>query len=312
MDIKIGTCSWTDPTLLKSGWYPPEAGSAEQRLAYYAERFPLVEVDSSYYSLPSERNAALWAERTPEGFVFNVKAFSLMTGHNTTLAKLPPILHDSLPDELRHKRTLYMKDLPEPAQQWIWGAFASALAPLAAAGKLGAILLQFPPWFTISKESKRYLERCRELLPDHTLAVEFRHGSWLADRNAGETMSLLADHDLTYVCVDEPQGFRSSVPPVTAVTNPKLAVVRLHGRNAETWEARDVSVAERFRYSYSQPELAEWVPRVQELADQAEETHVLFNNCYSDYGVRNAADLASMLGRVPRPPGAEQLPLPSA
>jgi uncharacterized protein YecE (DUF72 family) len=125
-------------------------------------------------------------------------------------------------------------------------------------------------------------------------------------------MSLLADHDLTYVCVDEPQGFRSSVPPVTAVTNPKLAVVRLHGRNAETWEARDVSVAERFRYSYSQPELAEWVPRVQELADQAEETHVLFNNCYSDYGVRNAADLASMLGRVPRPPGAEQLPLPSA
>jgi uncharacterized protein YecE (DUF72 family) len=314
MDVKIGTCSWTDPTLLKSGWYPPDASSAEQRLAYYAERFPLVEVDSTYYSLPSERNAALWAERTPPGFVFNVKAFSLMTGHNTTLAKLPPALREGLPVELRQKKTIYMKDLPEPMQQWIWTAFAAALDPLAAAGKLGAILLQFPPWFTINKDSKRYLERCRELLPEHRLAVEFRHGSWLADRNAGETLSLLADHDLTYVCVDEPQGFRSSVPPVTAVTNPTLAMVRLHGRNAETWEARDVGVAERFRYSYSRPELTEWVPRVQELAAQADETHILFNNCYSDYGVRNAADLAGMLGQMARPPDvrpdAQQVPLP--
>ena len=297
MAIRVGTSSWTDPTLLKSGWYPPEADSAEQRLAYYAQRFPVVEVDSSYYALPSERNSVLWVQRTPDDFVFNIKAFSLMTGHGAALSRLPQVLRDSLPPDFgQGKRQIYMKDLPEPAQRWIWEAFESALRPLAEAGKLGAVLLQFPPWFHISRESKRYLEHCRAMLPGLKLAVEFRNRSWLDGKNAPETLSLLADQGLTYVCVDEPQGFRSSVPPVTAVTDPDLAMVRFHGRNAATWEARDVGVTERFKYLYSQDELSEWVPRVQQLAEQAEETHVLFNNCYSDYGVRNAADLAALLG----------------
>jgi uncharacterized protein YecE (DUF72 family) len=312
MTIRIGTCSWTDPTLLKSGWYPPEVDTPEQRLAFYVRRFPLVEVDSSYYALPSERNAQLWAERTPDDFVFNVKAFSLLTGHGAAPSRLPPVVRDSLAaDFAAGKRQVYMKDLPEPAQRWVWDAFDTALQPLAAAGKLGAILFQFPPWFHISRDSKRYIERCREQLPGHQLAVEFRNRSWLDGGNAEETLGLLADLGLTYVGVDEPQGFRSSVPPVSAATNPKLAMVRLHGRNAETWEARDVSVAERFKYLYSPQELTQLAPRVQELAEQAEVTHVLFNNCYSDYGVRNAADLAAILDSVrpdPRPgskmPGA--------
>ena len=214
MVVKIGTCSWTDPTLLKAGWYPAEADSAEARLAHYASRFPVVEVDSTYYSLPSERNAALWAERTPPGFTFDVKAFSLMTGHGTALAKLPPILRDSLPQPAAGKAgNLYLKDLPPEAQRWIWQAFDDALAPLAQAGKLGAILLQFPPWFAISRENKRYLEQCREMLPQRRLAVEFRQRSWLEERNAQETLTFLAQNDLSYVCVDEPQGFRSSIPP---------------------------------------------------------------------------------------------------
>jgi uncharacterized protein YecE (DUF72 family) len=180
MVVKVGTCSWTDPTLLKAGWYPAEADSAEARLAHYASRFPVVEVDSTYYSLPSERNATLWAERTPPGFTFDVKAFSLMTGHGTALAKLPPILRDSLPPPATGKAgNLYLKDLPPEAQRWIWQAFDDALTPLAQAGKLGAILLQFPPWFAISRENKRYLEQCREMLPQRRLAVEFRQRSWL-------------------------------------------------------------------------------------------------------------------------------------
>jgi uncharacterized protein YecE (DUF72 family) len=296
MVVKVGTCSWTDPTLLKAGWYPAEADSAEARLAHYASRFPVVEVDSTYYSLPSERNATLWAERTPPGFTFDVKAFSLMTGHGTALAKLPPILRDSLPPPATGKGgNLYLKDLPPEAQRWIWQAFDDALAPLAQAGKLGAILLQFPPWFAISRENKRYLEQCREMLPQRRLAVEFRQRSWLEERNAQETLAFLAQNDLSYVCVDEPQGFRSSIPPLTAVTNPALSVVRFHGRNRENWEARGISAAERFRYLYEEQELAEWVPRIGEVSAQASETHVLFNNCYSDFGVRNAADLVQQL-----------------
>jgi uncharacterized protein YecE (DUF72 family) len=296
MVIKIGTCSWTDPSLLKAGWYPPEADSPEARLAHYASRFPVVEVDATYYSLPSARNAALWAERTPAGFTFDVKAFSLMTGHGTTLAKLPPILRESLPPDVTGKEgNLYLKDLPPEAQTWIWHAFDDALTPLVEAGKLGAILLQFPPWFGINRDHKRHIEQCRTMLPQRRLAVEFRNRSWLEERNAAETLGFLADNDMTYVCVDEPQGFPSSVPPITAATTSGLAIVRFHGRNRESWAARGVSAAERFRYYYEGAELAEWVPRVEELASKTEETHALFNNCYSDYGVRNAADFGQQL-----------------
>ncbi len=294
--VRIGTASWTDPTLLRSGWYPPEVKTAEQRLQYYASRFPLVEVDSSYYSLPSERNAALWAERTPPSFTFNIKAFALLTAHGAPPERLPATIRDSLPPEqLEGKRNVYLRDLPEPAQRWIWDAFQSALEPLRRAGKLGAVLFQFPPWFHLSKGNRDYIARCRELLPRDRLAVEFRNASWLADRHASETFRFLADLDLVYVCVDEPQGFRSSVPLITAVTNPELAVLRLHGRNAENWAKKDVGVTERFRYLYSDAELQELLPRVRELAAEARETHVVFNNCYSDYGVRNAARLSELL-----------------
>jgi uncharacterized protein YecE (DUF72 family) len=295
-EIRIGTCSWTDPTILKSGWYPKEADTSEERLQYYASRFPVVEVDSTYYALPSERNAALWAERTPDEFTFDFKAFALMTGHGTQLNKLPPIVRDSLPARFgTGKKQIYMKDLPEPAQRWIWEAFDKALDPLRHTGKLGAILLQFPPWFGINRANKQYIERARELLPEDRIAVEFRNGSWLEERNVEETLSLLTANGMTYVAVDEPQGFRSSVPLIPAVTQPGLAMLRLHGRNAENWEAQGISAAERFRYLYSDSELKELAPKVQQLAEQAEETHVLFNNCYSDYGVKNAAQLAATL-----------------
>ena len=296
MTIKIGTCSWTDPTILKSGWYPPQADSPEERLQFYASQFPVVEVDSSYYALPSERNAQLWAARTPEGFTFDFKAFALMTGHGTQVAKLPPVLRDSLPAAVTEaKRQIYMKDLPDEAQRWVWETFDQALEPLRAAGKLGTILLQFPPWFGINRENKAYIEKCRTMLPRERLAVEFRNASWLIDRNVPESLALLADNGMTYVAVDEPQGFRSSVPLIPAVTEPQMAMMRLHGRNKENWQAKGISVAERFKYLYSGAELDELTPRVRELAEQAEETHVLFNNCYSDYGVRNAAQLAERL-----------------
>ncbi len=296
--VLVGTCSWTDKTLLESGWYPPQVATPEERLRYYARHFPIVEVDSSYYALPSPRNAVLWAQRTPDDFVFDVKAFALFTHHPTPPRSLPRDIHDALPPELREKRNLYYRDLPPELVDELWRRFAEALLPLDSAGKLGAVLFQFPPWFRPGRESREYMAALRERLPQFRLAVEFRQARWLAEeRDRQLTLRFLREHGLPLVCVDEPQGFSSSVPPLAEVTAP-LAVVRFHGRNAATWEARGLTTAERFNYLYTPEELGEWVPRVRQLAREAEEVHVLFNNCYRDYAVRNARQMAQALGQA--------------
>src|SRR5690606_20689923 len=224
-EIKVGTASWTDRTLLASGWYPESADTPERRLAYYAEQFPLVEVDSTYYSPPAEQTVSLWVARTPPEFTFNIKAFSLLTGHPTR----PAAIYKDLRPET-DKSSLYPGDLPAQAYEEVWTRFLSALDPLASAGKLGAILFQFPPWFTIRRANKDYLRevvaRCRPL----RVAVEFRHESWFRGDNQRETLEFLRAHQIPYVCVDMPQGYRSSVPPVLAATA-DLALVRFHGHS---------------------------------------------------------------------------------
>ncbi|HEY8489982.1 MAG TPA: DUF72 domain-containing protein [Dehalococcoidia bacterium] len=286
--ILIGTCSWSDKSLLDSGkFYPPEAATPEGRLRYYARHFPIVEVDSSYYAIPAQRTAALWTERTPDGFVFDVKAFRLFTGHPTGADALPRDLRGALPQ----KQRLYYRDVPAEARDALWEQFTSALVPLASAGKLGVVLLQFPPWFRPGRESEAHLEECRARLADRRVAVEFRHAAWLAPERRQRTLAMLRDLRAAYVCVDEPQGFPSSVPPVAAVTS-DVAVVRFHGRNARTWEARGLaSSAERFDYVYSDAELDEWVPRLRALAEEAREVHALMNTNYQDQGVVNARRL---------------------
>jgi uncharacterized protein YecE (DUF72 family) len=286
-EIKIGTASWTDKTLLASGWYPASADNAEKRLAYYASKFPLVEVDSTYYSPPAEQTAQLWAARTPDEFTFNIKAFSLLTGHPTRVAA---IYKDLRPET--DKKNVYPDDLPPQSYEDVWTRFLSALEPLAEAGKLGAILFQFPPWFTIRRSNKQFLlevaKRCRPL----PVAVEFRHQSWFDGDNQQETLEFLRKHDLPYVCVDMPQGHRSSIPPVLEATAENLALVRFHG-HSDKWTSKDIY--EKFGYRYSKQELAEWAPKLRALASEAEETHVLMNNCYSDYAQRNATQLLDLL-----------------
>ena len=295
-NILVGTSSWTDPTLVKEGsFYPPEARSAEARLRFYASRFPLVEVDSTYYFPPSERNAVLWIERTPKDFTFNVKAYSLLTNHPTKADSLYKDLRETLPGEILAKRNLYREQLPDEIVEEVWQRFHDALMPLHSAGKLGAVLFQFPQWFVIGRKSKEYLLECAERLRDFRIAVEFRHRSWLEERNAEETLSFLEEHDLPFVCVDMPQGFDSSLPPIAAATAKDLAMVRFHGRNTEAWNARSETASERFRYEYSQGELLEWVPRIEGIAARTRETHVLMNNCYRDYAVNNAQQLGDLL-----------------
>lgn len=294
-EILVGTSSWTDKTLLESGWYPSEAKTAEARLAYYASTFPLVEVDSTYYGMPSERNAALWVERTPAHFTFNVKAFSLLTQHPTKVASLPKDLRASAGG----KASVYARDLAPEVIDEVFEMFRVALMPLHSAGKLGAVLFQFPEWFTPSPANKEHVLACAARLPDYRIAIEFRQRTWMdPPRNAERTLAWLSEHDLPYVCLDMPQGFGSSIPPVVAATSDDIAVVRFHGRNADTWKRKGISVAERFNYLYSGAELREWQPRLFELAKGTRRTHVLFNNCYRDNGVRNAAQLADLLRAV--------------
>jgi uncharacterized protein YecE (DUF72 family) len=285
-DIKIGTASWTDRTLLASGWYPPSVDTAEKRLAHYAERFPLVEVDSTYYNPPAEQTSALWAQRTPDGFTFNIKAFSLLTGHPT---RSSAIYKDLRPDT--DKKNVYPGDLAPQAYEEVWSRFLSALDPLVEAGKLGAILFQFPPWFTIRRSNKDYLLEVAQRCDPLPVAVELRHESWFRGDNQDETLSFLREHRLPYVCVDMPQGHRSSIPPVLAATA-GLSLVRFHG-HSDKWTSRDIY--EKFGYLYSEQELAEWAPRLRELAAESDQTHVLMNNCYSDYAQRNAAHLVGLL-----------------
>ncbi len=297
-DILIGTASWTDKSLVGSGWYPKEARDSEGRLRYYASQFPLVEADSTYYFLPSEKNSQLWAERTPAGFTFNIKAFSLLTQHPAKPNAVPPELNP--PD----KKSIYSGDLEPKAMDKVWELFLEALDPLREAGKLGLLLFQFPPWFPIGKKNREYVLECAKRAAPDRICVEFRNKTWMSEDNRAHTLDFLEGHGIPFVCVDMPQGFTSSIPPVAAATA-EIAVVRFHGRNAEEWESG--SVQKRFKYDYARPELEEWVPRIRQLDEETDKTHVLMNNCYRDYAQRNAAELAELLasttsGVLPMPP----------
>ena len=293
-EIEVGTASWTDKTLIASGWYPPEADTPEKRLRFYARQFPLVEADSSYYALPAEQTATMWAERTPAGFTFNVKAFSLFTHHPTPVRALPVDLRAAAGKS--GKDRVYLSGVDTEVADQAWDRFLAALEPLRLAGKLGAILLQFPPWFPISRANKEYIVACAQRAAPRRVCVEFRNKTWMTPDNQAETLEFLTSSNLPYVCVDMPQGYPNSIPPVVAATS-DLAVIRLHG-HSDKWDSKDIH--ERFGYRYTDAELGRWAGQTRRLAADANVTQVLFNNCYRDYAQVNARRLAELLeGQVP-------------
>jgi uncharacterized protein YecE (DUF72 family) len=300
--VRIGTASWTDPTMTAPGvFYPPDAGTAEDRLVYYANQFPLVEVDATYYAIPARRTAELWLERTPPDFTFDIKAHALMTGQPSEPKRLPKDLRESLPPELLDQKRVYARDLPREIEDELWDRFVDGIEPLRSSGKLGAVFLQYPRWFFPTSESRDEIVKARDRLGDTPFAVELRHASWFNDKNRDRTIRFFESERIPYVMVDAPPGTKSSVPPVTLVSSPKLAVVRFHGRRSETWEKSGIPVVERFRYLYDESELGEWVPRIREAAEQVPEIHVLMNNCYANYGTTNAREIADLLASsIPR------------
>ena len=293
--VLTGSCSWADRTLTADAdFYPRKSMSAEDRLRFYAAQFPLTEIDSTYYAPPAEQQARLWADRTPDGFRFDVKAYSLLTGHPTRPRSLWSDLREQLPDELLEKRNIYPNNLSPKLVDEAWGRFAAALRPLHDAGRLGAILFQYPAWFVPRRDNRQQVESLRERLPDYLICVEFRSPMWLAEeRDRKRTLRMLKDAGLVFVSLDAPKA--SGLPRVMAVTNPDLFVVRFHGRSDETWSKQTRTAAERFRYLYSQKELEQLTRPIVEHVHEAKETHLLMNNCYRDYAVRNAAELRDLL-----------------
>jgi uncharacterized protein YecE (DUF72 family) len=218
-----------------------------------------------------------------------------MTGQPSEVKRLPRAIRDALPDALKEKARIYGKDLPNELYDEVWASFKRGVEPLHRASKLGAVFLQFPRWVFPSNEARDRILDAASRLGDMRLTVEFRHGSWFNEKNAERTLRFLGDHKIPYVIVDEPQGFKSSVPPVAAVTSPELAVFRFHGRRVDTWEKPNLPPNERFRYLYDEDELADWAPRIAEAARTAKQVHALMNNCSGNYGTTNALQLAELL-----------------
>lgn len=299
--VRVGICSWADPALIEAGtFYPRKSMSAEARLRFYAAVFDVVEVNASYYAIPDVLTVRRWAERTPPGFVFHVKAWSLMTGHHPRPQSLPADVQAALPERVRRspRGEILADDVPAEGVDAAFRLFRASLAPLAEAGKLGYVLFQFAPWVHFEPARLDYLASLPERLPGATVAVEFRHRSWFPD-HAEETLRALRAAHLAHVITDAP-AVGGAVPHVTAVTAP-TAVLRLHGRNAEGFlrqlRGEEPSVREKYDYLYSDAELAALVPEIGGLAEDSEEVFVSFNNNNRDYPVRNALALRTLLGQ---------------
>lgn len=285
--IRIGTCSWADEALSKH-FYPPRL-PAKERLPWYAQHFDTVEVDSTYYRLPSDSMVEGWAERTPPGFTMHVKAFGLMTRHPVKVEVLPEDLRAAMPVDERGR----VDRPPRELRGEVFRRFLASLEPLRREGKLGGILFQLPSYVVYKDSSLGYLEWAREQLGGDTMLVELRHRSWLDDEHRADTLAFLEHIGAAYVTVDAPKSdtARNLIPTVPAVTS-GIAYVRFHGRNLGTWNKRGGSAAERFDYLYSDEELEEWVPTLRELAGESQEAYAFFNNNAT------AQDPENPLGRV--------------
>ena len=275
--ILVGTCNWVD----HEEFYPEEMRGRRQRdrLGFYARYFPLVEIDSSFYGIPTPDRVAGWVARTPDAFRFNIKAYRSLTGHEREGGRP----RAATPEEERD--------------------FLEALRPLRELGKLGAVHYQYPPWVVSGPSGREAVLRARDRHPDDIVAVEFRHRSWFEKEHLAETEDLLRELDCTLVGVDAPQLGTGTAPPHLAVTSPRLVLVRFHGRNYETWYRKVATTGERFDYLYPPSELEQWVPAIRAAAERGVPVHVLMNNNRSNYAVVNGFDMAHLLGvPLPRPP----------
>lgn len=311
-NLALGTAGWTDKSLiLCKRFYPRGTSSPMARLRHYATQFRLVEVDATFYTLLDPAVTARWVEWTDPEFVFNIKSHPVLTGHPVDIARAPRDLAQELERIAGDRRRFYPHEAPHEIRAELTRRFLAQLTPLADAGRLGCVMLQFPPWFHATRGNARALEALRETLGELPASVEFRHPSWLAAGRRERVFDLLRAQRFSYVVVDEPDVPTGGVPCTLAVTNPDLALLRFHGQNAAGW-GRGASVWQRFNYVYSAAELRGWLPRVSELRSRATRVHAVFNNCVRDYAVLGAKGLAGLAaGQAEQAQGVDDArPLP--
>jgi uncharacterized protein YecE (DUF72 family) len=293
--ILVGTSSWADPGFVEE-WYPPGL-PARERLPWYAEHFRAVEVNSSFYAVPEPHTVARWAEVTPDDFTFDVKLHRALSRHSAQLDSLPPDMRDGV-DTTGRGRVI----LTEKLERALAERNVRAVEPLAKAGKFGAFLLQLTPAFDPHERSLDELAGLVEALKPHTLALELRNRAWVSEKRIESTLGWYEDHGVAWVAVDAPPGDHVPImPAVDAVTNPKLAYMRMHGRNTEGY-LKGKSVAERFDWDYSEDELKEIDARVQTMAESAGDVHAMFNNNRGADAPSAAMRYRILMGQVDGPP----------
>jgi len=292
--VRVGTCSWTEKSLIQSGeFYPKGLKAAEDRLRYYSGHFDTVEVDSTYYAIPAKSNVLLWAQRTPDNFTFHVKVYGVLTGHGVDPRTLPPDIRNELPEKDKQGKSVFIR---KPSLlRIVADLFKESLLPLMNAGKLGVLVFQFPPCFIYKEEHIEYILSCKEHMGRIPVAVEFRHGSWYEPHVREKVFHFFRKNQIIHVVADEPQYGTLATVPFVPQTTADIAYYRFHGRNKENWLKKGVETSLRYAYEYSAQELKEFATHVQTSAKIAKETCVMFNNCHGGSAMRNAETMKVML-----------------
>jgi uncharacterized protein YecE (DUF72 family) len=292
--IHIGTCSWTEKTLIESGeFYPKEVKTAEGRLRYYAGQFDTVEVDSSYYAIPDKRNTYLWVDRTPENFIFHIKVYGALTGHGIDPRTLPKDIFDMLPAKDKAQARIYIKE--SFLLQTIADRFRESLRPMIYAKKLGVLVFQYPPWFQYGTRNMDHILTCKNLVQGLPVAVEFRHGSWFTADHLDSVLQFFKKYQLTYITADEPQYGNLATAPFLPNVTTETAYFRFHGRNKKNWLKKDIETSLRFAYLYSDEEMKEFVSHIRGVGKKAKVTYAMFNNCHGGFAMKNALRLKVLL-----------------
>jgi uncharacterized protein YecE (DUF72 family) len=299
--ILVGTASWSDPGFVQH-WYP-KGMRAHERLGWYAQQFEMVEVNSTFYSVPDLRMVERWCAATPDRFVFDVKLHQLFSFHSTAAKLLPPDLQQRAETDGKGK----VKRTPV-LEEAMLNVFLGSMSILRSAGKLGALLLQLSPAFSPRMHKLEELEHLIGMLRDYRLAIEFRNRNWVIGDQLRSTIDFLKRRKVAFVNVDAPTADHFTIMPsdLNEITNQGFAYLRLHGRNARAY-VTGKTVAARFNYDYREKEIREVAERSKQLAREADEVHVVFNNNALDYAPRAAARLRTALGQLmpARPQTAE-------
>jgi uncharacterized protein YecE (DUF72 family) len=290
--ILVGTASWSDPGFVEH-WYPKKMPAGE-RLAWYAQHFEMVEVNSTFYAAPDARMVERWCRNTPDGFTFDVKLHQLLSRHSTNVKLLPPALARVAEIDAKGR----VKLTPDIERAMI-EQFRRSIEILRDCGRLGALLLQLSPAFSPKMHKLSELEDLLGALGQYRMAVELRNRNWAEGEQLKATLDFLRAHSAAFVLVDAPaeKHFTIMPPDLNEITNPQLAYLRLHGRDARAYTTGK-TVASRFDYDYSDAEIGEVAQRARTLAEEAREVHVVFNNNALDYAPHAAARMRTALGQM--------------